>query len=103
MKAARAPFAALLVFVLAGFGSCQPRPTAPVADANAECYRPCTPSLTDTGVRWQGDAEDPAAWDDLATDTLKTLRTKLLTCESRRQECAGFIQDLKDRGVIRGK
>lgn len=103
MKARRALLAGLLVLSLAGFGSCHPKPTAPVADANPDCYQQCTPSLTDTGVRWDAQPEDPAAWDELASGTVKELRTRLLTCERRRQECAGFIEDLKDRGVIRGK
>ena len=69
----RALLAVVLVLALAGFGSCQRRGQAPVGDADPQCYLPCTPSLTDTGVRWQADAESAAAWDALGL-TLSTLR-----------------------------
>lgn len=94
----------LLVLALAGFGSCQRRDEAPVADAEAQCYVACTPSLTDTGVRWEAAPEDPAAWDALGADedgVTRQLAEKLLTCERRRQSCAGFLGDLKERDVIR--
>lgn len=92
----------LLVLVLTG-ATCQRRGEAPPADAPAMCYQPCTPSLTDTGVRWEGDPDDPATWDRLADPqdgTVGILRGKLLTCEAKRQACAGFITDLKARGVL---
>lgn len=94
----------LLVLVLTG-ATCQRRGDAPPADAPAMCYAPCTPSLTDTGVRWEGDPGDPAAWDNLAAPdgTVGILAGKLLTCEQRRQACAGFIGDLKARRVLRAK
>jgi hypothetical protein len=92
----------LLALLLAGCGHFT-KPAAPVGDAGAMCYQKCTPSLTDTGVRWNGDPEDPAAWDALGDEVLSTLSRMLLTCEARRQECSGFIQSLKKRGVIRAK
>lgn len=92
----------LLALLLAGCGRFT-KPTAPVADAGGICYQPCTPSLTDTGVRWEGDPESPEAWDNLGDTVTSTLSRSLLTCEARRQECAGFINSLKKRGVIRAK
>jgi hypothetical protein len=92
----------LLVLALCG-ATCQRRGEAPPADAPAICYQPCTPSLSDTGVRWEGDPEDPAAWDALAAPqdgVVGILAGKLLTCEAKRQACAGFITDLHTRGVL---
>ena len=78
------------------------RDEAPVADAEPMCYAECTPSLTDTGFRWSTDPEDPEAWDALGEDIVSGLAGSLLQCERRRQACAGFIEDIKRRGVIRG-
>ena len=94
-------FAIVMVLALTG-ASCQHRSEAPVGDANPICFIPCTPSLTDTGVRWEADPEDPKAWDELGDVTLPTLARQSLTCEARRQACADFIQSLKRRGVYRG-
>lgn len=94
--------ATLLALLLAGCGHFT-KPTAPAADAGAICYQRCTPSLTDTGVRWEADPESPAAWDVLGEVVTNTLSRILLTCEARRQECAGFINSLKKRGVIRAE
>lgn len=101
----RAALSILLVLVLCAFGSCQRRAGVPVADAGAMCYQACTPSLTATGVVWVGDPEDPAMWDGLGEEggVIPQLTGKLLTCEARRQECAGFINSLKKRGVIRAR
>lgn len=94
----------LLVLLLAGCGRFA-KPAAPVADAPAICYQPCTPSLTDTGVRWDADAESPEAWDALGEEggVIPALSDRLLQCERARQACAGFINDLKKRGVIRAE
>lgn len=99
--------APVLVVTLCG-ATCQHRGERPppAADAPAMCFQPCTTkdgSLEDTGVRWEGDPKDPAAWDALADPqdgTVGQLRGKLLTCEARRQACAGFINDLHTRGVL---
>ena len=94
--------AALLMLVLTG-ATCQRRSAPPVASPDAQCWQPCTPSLTDTGVRWHGDPEDPAMWDGLGEErgVVPTLTQLLLQCERRRQACAGFIQDIEKRDVIR--
>lgn len=96
--------APVLVLTLCG-ATCQPRGERPppAGDAPAMCYQPCTPSTGDTGVRWEGDPNDPAAWDGLAdpeVGVVGLLRGKLLTCEAKRQACAGFIDDLHQRGVL---
>lgn len=94
--------AMLLVLVLSG-ASCQRRPVAPVGDADAMCYRACTPSLLDTGVRWDVDAEAPDAFDQLGEVVVPELSGRLLACEARRQACADFLQALKRRGVYRAE
>lgn len=97
----RTLFAIVTVLALTG-ASCQHRNEAPVGDANAICYIPCTPSLTDTGVRWEADPENPEAWDELGEGVVPKLSEMALTCEQRRQACADFLQSLKRRGVYRG-
>lgn len=92
-----------MVLVTAGFPGCNVRSDAPIADADDECYRAATPSLTDTGVRWTANPEDPSAWDVLANVTLPKLNSIALAGERSRQSCAGFITDLKQRGIIRAK
>lgn len=99
----RALAAAAIALALAGCRSTADRELAPVADADRECYARCTPSLTDTGVRWDVDPEDPAAWDVLGDEVVRELSGTLLACERRRQACAHFIDALKQRGVIRAK
>lgn len=98
----RFALAIVMVLVLAGFGSCQRRGEAPVGDAPAICYLRCTPSLTDTGVRWEAEPESADAWDDLGDVVVPALAGKLLTCEARRQACTDFLQSLRARGVYRG-
>ncbi|MGH8026821.1 MAG: hypothetical protein ACREO0_08835 [Pseudoxanthomonas sp.] len=94
----------LLVLMLATC-SCASNPTAPAADAGAVCYAKCTPSPTDTGVRWEGDPEDPKTWDRLGEEggVIHTLSKLLFRCEAARAECAGFINDLKRQKVIQAK
>lgn len=94
----------LLLVVLVLLTGCRKdqRELAPVADADAMCYAACTPSLTDTGFRWAIDPESPQAWDALGEEIVGGLAGALLQCERRRQACAGFIEDIKRRGVIRG-
>jgi hypothetical protein len=97
--------AALLIMLLCGFPGCNVRSNAPVADADASCYQAALPSVNppDTGVRWTCNAEDPACWDDLANRVVPTLTSIALAGERNRQACAGFITDLKKRGVLRAK
>ncbi|HEY1034626.1 MAG TPA: hypothetical protein VGE09_06565 [Pseudoxanthomonas sp.] len=97
----RVLFAIVMVLALTG-ASCQHRNEAPVGDAPAMCYLPCTPSLTDTGIRWTSDPEDPDAMDELGEVVVPKLAEQSLTCEARRQACADFLQSLKRRGVYRG-
>ncbi len=92
----------VMALLLTGCGLFPRRGEAPPADAPAMCYLACTPTLTDTGVRWEADPEDPDAWDQLGDQVVKALTGISLTCEARRQACVDFIQSLKRRGVIRG-
>ncbi|WP_202841983.1 hypothetical protein [Luteimonas saliphila] len=93
-------FAAVLVLVLAG-ATCQRRGNAPIGDADAICYDPCTTSLTDTGVRWEGDPESAETWDALGEHTTGQLAGRLLRCERARQACTDFLGSLKKRGIYR--
>lgn len=94
----------LLLVLLASTG-CAHNQGAPAADAGAICYTTCTPSLTDTGVRWEGDPEDPQMWDGLGEQegVIPQLVRKLFACERSRQECAGFLNDLKRQKVLKAK
>jgi hypothetical protein len=97
--------AAVSVALLCGFPGCNVRSDAPVADADAICYRAAVPSVDppDTGVRWTCNPEDAACWDDLANRVVPQLASIALAGERSRLACAGFIGDLKKRGVIRAK
>jgi hypothetical protein len=64
------------------------------------CYVPCVEADGDTGVRWEGDAEDPAAWDGLADDTTAVLSGKLRQCEVARRACTRCLDRLEAQGVI---
>lgn len=92
---------ALAIALLLSGATCQQRADAPVGDADPQCYMPCIPSLTDTGVRWTADAEDPAAFDELGESVVPELAGKAMQCERRRQACTDFLNVLKQRGVIR--
>lgn len=96
--------AGLLVLILCG-ATCQRRPTAPVADVDPECRHSWVKSVDplDTGVRWEGDPEDPAAWDALGRDVVKKLTEKLAGSERSRLACVGYIDDLHGRGITRPK
>lgn len=96
-----AVFALLLAMACGGWSCTRVKPTAPPAAPPAMCFVPCTPSLIDTGVRWEANPTDAAAFDVLGEDVTPTLASKLLSCEAKRQACAGFILDLDKRGVIR--
>jgi hypothetical protein len=94
------------LLLLCGWGGCgQLQRDAPVADADPICYQAAVPSVDppDTGVRWTCSAEDPACWDELGEKVIPALTSKALAGERSRQACAGFITDLKKRGVIRAK
>ena len=98
--------APVLVLTLTGATCMRRADPPPAADPPGMCFQPCTTkdgSLEDTGVRWEGEASDPAVWDTLADPqdgVVGLLRGKLLTCEAKRQACAGFIDDLHTRGVL---
>lgn len=98
----RLTFTLLALLLLAG---CRSLPSNPTADAPAQCYVNCTPTLTDTGVRWTADPESPEAWDALGKQdgVIPTLSRLLLQCERARQACAGFLNDLKKKRVLRAK
>ena len=81
--------------------SCGHTPSIPVGDAPAQCYTACTPSLTDTGLRWDADPEDPQAWDALGETVVPAAAWRLLACERSRRACTDFLESLKKRGVYR--
>lgn len=93
----------LILVVLALLTGCpgqkpQVRPVqAQCADV---CYVPCVDDAGDTGVRWDGDATDPAAWDGLADDVIAALSGKLRTCDVGRRACTRCLDRLEAEGVI---
>lgn len=91
-----------LVLALLALTACSDRWRAGVvADANPECYQAYVPTATDTGVRWDCAAEDPACWDDLGERVVPQLAARALGGERSRQSCEDFIRALHKRGVIR--
>jgi len=93
----------LSLLMLTGFTTCQRRSDAPIADADAQCYRQYMASAEDTGVRWDADPADPGAWDALAGTAFPELVRRALGTEASRQSCVDFIRSLQKRGVIRSK
>jgi hypothetical protein len=87
--------ALLLVLVLSG-STCQRRAELPIpASCNPMCRETCA-----SRARWEGNAEDPGAWDSLASDTLGASRAETRECEVRRKACDQCIQRLVDAGVL---
>jgi hypothetical protein len=95
----------LVVLVTAGFGSCGGgvRKDRAAVDAHCDsiCFTPCVDAKGDTGVRWEGDPQDPGAFDALGGDVVPQLTEKLRTCEVRRRSCAVCLERLQREGVIR--
>lgn len=90
-------FALLAVPLLAACG----RNTRPVpAQCNAVCFAPCAAD-GDTGVRWEADPNNPAAWDALGGEVVPALADKLRVCEVRRQACEQCLQRLEAAKVIK--
>lgn len=88
----------LAALVLAGCNSAANLPVP--AQCNPLCFQPCTVG-TDTGVRWEANPADPAAWDALAGDVVPELADKLLACETHRQACGQCLQRLDKARVIK--
>jgi hypothetical protein len=95
----------LVVLVTAGFGSCGGgvRKDRAAVDAHCDsiCFVPCVGDGGDTGVRWEGDPQDPHAFDALGGEVVPVLGEKLRTCEVRRRACAQCLEHLQHEGVIR--
>lgn len=93
--------ACALVLLLTG-ATCQRRAAVPVpAQCNAICFSPCVDASGDTGIRWEADPNDPAAFDALGGDVTPALSDKLRTCDKRREACVQCLRRLDDRRVIR--
>ena len=96
------------VAILGSFASllaaCASHATGVAADAPAACYVAAVPSVDPpvTGVEWlcTNPETDPTCWDDLANRVVPALIDRALAGERSRQACAGFIYDLKRRGVL---
>jgi hypothetical protein len=101
----RALLLALVVLVTAGFGSCGGgvRTDRAAVDAHCEsiCFMPCVTEDGDTGVRWDAEPGDAAAFDALGGEVVPLLGEKLRTCEVRRRACATCLERLEREGVIR--
>lgn len=88
------------VFLLTG-ATCS-RSTRPVpAQCNPICLLPCVAENGDSGVRWEADPSDPAAWDALGGEAVPALADKLRVCEVRRQACVQCLRRLEKAKVIK--
>lgn len=94
----------VLVTVVALFlltGATCSRNTRPVpAQCNQICFLPCVAENGDSGVRWEADPYNPAAWDDLGGEVVPALADKLRVCEVRRQGCEQCLKRLDKAKVI---
>lgn len=87
--------------LIAGCPGQKPASVRPVpAQCEASCFVPCVDAAGDTGVRWEADPADPAAWDALGEDVTDRLATKLRTCDTRRQACVQCLERLEHAEVI---
>lgn len=88
-----------LVIALAG---CSTAPSAGPTPAlcDASCVAPCVGEHGDTGVRWQAQPDDPAAFDALGEAVIPALTEKLRRCELHRRACEQCLRRLDERGVI---
>lgn len=89
--------AAVLILLLAGWGPCSRmvRPDPIAAQCNPIGFEQCK-----SRARWEGDPEDPRAWDNLGGDTLKQSREETRTCELRRRALDECLQRLAKEKVI---
>lgn len=70
--------------------------------------RPAVPALCEpvgfeqceSKARWEGDPEDPRAWDALAGETLSQSREETRTCEVRRKALEQCLRRLDRERVI---
>lgn len=97
--------AMLVLALVAALAACQAgvpaRPPGPVtAHCDALCFAACVEADGDTGVRWQGEPVDPAAWDALGDDVVDQLTQKLRSCEVRRRACVQCLDRLERERVI---
>jgi hypothetical protein len=71
----------------------QAKPVPALIDAT------CFQSVVDY-VRWEGDPNDPKAWDNLAGETVPALREKVGTADNHREACVMGLKRLEKLGVI---
>lgn len=88
-----------LVIALTG---CSTAPSAgtPPALCDARCIVPCVGEHGDTGVRWQAQPDDPAAFDALGEAVIPALTEKLRRCELHRRACEQCLRRLDAERVI---
>ena len=84
--------------------SCSSVPTKPGA-VDPECsldgFVHCTTDDGDTGVRWEGDPNQPATIDALGEVVIPALSDRLRACEIRRKALDQCLKRLEDQGVIK--
>jgi len=93
----------ILLIALALLTGCplvkQAKPVPALIDAT--CFQPVVDD-----VRWEGDPNDPSAWDNLAGETVPALREKVATADKHREACVMGLKRLEKAKVIdlgRGK
>jgi hypothetical protein len=98
----RALLLAACLPLIAGW-SCSSVPAKPGA-VDPECsldgFVQCTTDDGDTGVRWEGDPNQPGTIDVLGEVVIPELSDRLRVCETRRKALAQCLKRLESQGVI---
>lgn len=91
----------LLALAVALTGCGQSRPAKPIAaQCDNACFVPCVGKDGDTGVRIEGDPNDPNTWDEIGDALNRKFPALLRTCDARREACTKCLRRLDDEKVI---
>lgn len=71
----------------------QAKPVPALIDAT--CFQPVVDD-----VRWMGDPDDPATWDNLGGEVVPALRAKVATADTHREACVMGLKRLEKAKVI---
>lgn len=85
--------AVALLLVLTGCPLVRPQPVP--AGIDALCFEPVKDD-----VRWEGDPNDPATWDNLGGEVVPALREKHAQSEVHREACVQGLKRLDKAKVI---
>lgn len=89
-------FALFAVLVLSGMSCTRTiRPDPIPANCEPIGYEVCK-----SRAKWEGDPDDPRAWDNLGGDTVGASREETRTCETRRKALEQCLNRLEKAGII---